>query len=384
MLIVIIYLAFIALGLPDSLLGAAWPVMHIDIHAPIYAAGYSSLFVFMGTITSSLVSSFMLRKFGTGPVTLVSVLLTAAALTGIVNSHSFISVLLWEIPLGLGAGGVDVGLNHYVATHFKARHMSWLHSCWGVGAAAGPVVLSLFLTDGGWRVGYMPIIIALFAVSFVLFISLPLWRGNERTSDEVKNGAGLMTALRRRGVKSALAAFFCYCAFEGAMGTWTASYLVNVHHFSPSKAAEGAAIFFGSITAGRFITGFLSAKSKPRTLINAGLCVAAAGGAVLVTRFELAGVAMLGLGGAPFYPLTIHETPARFGTRYSSAVISLQMAMSYFAFSLSPLFTGGITKRFGFGILPAVVVCLAAATFILSNSTKNTCLTNADSTVDRE
>ncbi|MDR2527569.1 MAG: MFS transporter, partial [Synergistaceae bacterium] len=338
-LLIVIYAAFIGLGLPDSLLGAAWPAMRPDLNASVSGAGVISLLVCAGTVVSSLTSSAVLHRFKTSRVTLVSVLLTALALLGTARAGSFFHLCLLAVPLGLGAGSIDAALNNFVALNYEARHMNWLHCFWGVGATSGPMLLSLLMGKNfGWRWGYAVIGALQFCLVIVLFFSLPLWRTAERGDGAArgKNEDRSVTngeVLRVPGIKYALLSFLCYCGLELSTGLWAASYLVQQKGLTVSLAAAWVSCYYGSVTAGRFVSGCISIKVSSPTLIRLGCAVSVMGVIMLFLPCppigSLAGFVLIGLGCAPFYPAMIHQTPRRFGERRSQAAMGLQMASAY-------------------------------------------------------
>lgn len=369
-LLVIIYLAFISLGLPDSLLGAAWPVAYAELGAPVSYAGLVSVFITAGTVVSSLLTVRVVRRFGTGMVTAVSVLLTASALFGISYSGNFMFLLILAVPLGLGAGAIDAALNNYVALHYKASHMSFLHCFWGVGATISPLIMAHFLRQSGnWRGGYHTVSLIQFALAAFLLITLPLWKkAPHAVPQEVAEQAMQIdnrTAIRRRGAVFAVLSFFFYCAAETTVGLWAATYFVHVREVTPSVAASWGSMFFFGIMGGRLVSGLLAVKIRERTLINAGIILAALGALVLALPLPdallLSGLMLFGLGCAPVFPNLIHITPRRFGAAYSQAVIGLQMAAAYVGSTLMPPLVGWAGQRFGFSFLPFyLLVCLAA------------------------
>ncbi|WP_098743660.1 MFS transporter [Paenibacillus sp. EZ-K15] len=390
--LLIIYLAFISLGLPDSLLGVAWPAMQPDIGAAFESAGLLSMVVTGGTIVSSLISGSVIERFGTGMVTLVSCLLTASALFGFAYAPSLFWLILLAIPLGLGAGAVDTGLNHYVANHYKAHHMSWLHCFWGVGATLGPIIMSYSMgANNAWRYGYYTVSMLQFALVFILLITLPLWRivasqhrqpegmleeqtGNESTnSDEAivqKHGKPLQI----RGVKITLLAFLFYCGVEATVGLWGASFLVGTRDLPPETAAVWVSMYYGGITFGRFITGFVTLRLNNRTLIRAGQVTAIAGAVLLLlplhSYLSLIGLIVIGLGLAPIFPCLLHETPARFGKAQSSRIMGYQMAVAYTGTTILPPLFGIVAAQISIGLLP-VVILLFALIMLLSSEKVN-------------
>lgn len=385
--LIIIYLAFISLGLPDSLLGSSWPVMQPEFGVALGSAGFLSMTISGSTIVSSLASGKVLKRFGTGPVSCVSAFMTAAALLGFSYAPGFGWLLLLAVPLGLGAGAIDAGLNNYVALYYKAHHMSWLHCFWGVGAMLGPIIMARFLVDGSWRQGYLTISGMQFVLVLILFLSLPLWRrsGNKQAgkrqgdgshaSEQAEGGeavdAHLDTAfaadkpLRIRGVNLALLSFLFYSGIEAAVGLWGASFLVDIKGLEAASAAKWISFYYGGITVGRLITGFITLKLSNRALIRWGQSIALLGALLLVlplpSLFTLGGFILIGLGLAPIFPCLIHETPRRFGRTHSQTIIGYQMAFAYTGSTIIPPLAGLIATRTSIGIFPFFIVLLALA-----------------------
>lgn len=366
LLLGIIYLAFISLGLPDSLLGSAWPVMYREFSVPVSYAGIISMIISAGTIFSSLQSDRLTRRFGTGRVTAVSVLLTAVSLMGFSISSSYLELCLWAVPYGLGAGSVDASLNNYVALHYASSHMSWLHCMWGVGASLGPYIMGYVLSGGrGWNAGYRSIAVLQFMLTAVLLLSLPLWKKKQRAGEETSclanEDSGRPLSIREivkiPGAKEILAAFFCYSALEQTAGLWAGSYLVLKRGISAEAAAVFVSLFFLGITLGRAISGFLTIKLGDTWMIRLGEAVILSGILCLFlpfgSRAAAAGLVLTGLGCAPVYPSIIHSTPEHFGADKSQAVIGVQMAFAYVgSFSMPPLF-GVIASRISTSLFPA-------------------------------
>ncbi|KWX70133.1 MFS transporter [Paenibacillus jilunlii] len=368
--LIIIYLAFISLGLPDSMIGAAWPMMRPDFGAPVDAAGLLSMIVVAGTIVSSLASSAVLNKLGTGKVTFISVAVTAVALLGFSYSPSILWLAVLSFPLGLGAGSIDAGLNNYVATHYKAHHMSWLHCFWGVGAMLGPIIMSRYIAAGeSWRHGFLTVSLIQFALVVLLFIALPLWKRAE-PADQAPDGQIQQEiispqvpgtgVLRMKGVKLALTTFLFYCGVEATLGLWGSSFLVNVKELSAATAAGWVSLYYGGITLGRFVTGFVTFRFNNRQLIRTGILVSLLGALLLVLPlpaiFSLFGFILVGLGSAPIFPCMLHETPARFGKEHSQKIMGYQMAMAYTGGAFLPPMLGWIAARSSFMILPYMLV----------------------------
>ncbi len=375
LLLAIIYIGFISLGLPDSLLGSAWPSMYEGFGVPISFAGLVSTIISLGTITSSLFSDFLTKKLGVGKVMVISVAMTAAALFGFSVSGSFLMLCLCAIPYGLGAGGVDAALNNYVAIHYSSRHMSWLHCMWGVGTVIGPYVMSYALVgDMGWGWGYRYISIFQMILTGVLIFSLPLWKKKARETGNVQEETSaeplsLREVFRVRGAKEIMFAFFCYCALESTAMLWASSYMHLHNGISEEEAAVCASIFFIGMTVGRFINGFLMAKFTDTQMIRTGQILILLGIALLLLPFgqtsTIVGVVVVGLGCAPIYPCIIHSTPERFGADKSQAIIGVQMASAYLGTCLMPPLFGLIANRIDIAWFPAYLLALLAVMFIV-------------------
>jgi fucose permease len=362
-LLIIIYLSFISLGLPDSLLGSAWPSMYGGLQVSLHYAGYISMIIAGGTVISSIFSEKIIRRFGTGVVTAFSVLMTAAALLGFSFSITFSLLCLWAIPLGLGAGSVDAALNNYVALHYKAKHMSWLHCFWGVGASTGPIIMSFFLINrNSWNLGYRTIGLLQCCLVTVLFITISLWGKNKSQNDNEKNETHKEISFKElfhtAGVKQVMVAFFCYCSLESTTGLWGSSFLVIERNISPETAARWISLYYIGITSGRFISGFLTMKLNNRQMIRLGQALIACGIIAVVLPVDwllLPGFFIIGLGCAPIYPSLIHETPRNFGSEKSQAVIGIQMASAYIGTTLMPPLFGKMTSYFSFNIFPLFI-----------------------------
>lgn len=381
LLLAVIYLAFISLGLPDSLLGSAWPVMYRDLDVPLSFAGIITFIVSCGTVVSSLLSDRMTRRFGAGKVTSFSVLMTALALLGFSFSGRFWILCIMAIPYGLGAGGVDAALNNYVALHYTSRHMNWLHCFWGVGITASPYIMSSCLVNGArWNAGYLTVSLVQIIIAGLLFVSLPAWRVF-KNADEPKIGtasgrrpAGITEALRIPGVKAALTGFFGYCALETTTGLWASTYLFLYRNVPENTAARCGAYFFIGITAGRFISGFISDGIGDRNMIRAGLSVVAAGLFAMIIPAEtpwpaLAGLLLTGLGCAPVYPAVIHETPDNFGKDNSQSIIGIQMACAYIGSSVIPPVFGIVAQYAGVIWFPYCLIMFLILMFTMLERT---------------
>ena len=366
LLLAIIYMAFISLGLPDALLGAAWPSMVPELGAPVSFAGVIFVIISVGTVVSSLLSQRLNLRFGPGRVTAFSVAMTAAALFGFASCRTVWQLCLWALPYGLGAGSVDACLNNYVALHYASRHMSWLHCMWGIGASVGPYIMGAVLSAGRhWSAGYHAIGVLQLALTALLLLSLPLWKkGEEQGEGEKAKPLRLKEILAIPGAKPLLLAFFCYCALEQTMGLWAGSYLALYRSFTPERAAGFTGLFFLGITLGRALNGFLTIRFSDSFLTRTGFVIIALGiAAVLLplgNTMALAGLVLVGLGCAQVYPCIIHATPERFGAGRSQAVIGILMAGAYLGNCLMPPLFGLIANHISIGLLPPYLLLLLA------------------------
>lgn len=372
LLLALIYICFISLGLPDSLLGSAWPVLHTEIDVPVSFAGIISMTIFLGTILSSLFSDKLLCKFGAGKVTAVSVTMTAVALFGFSISNQFWMLLLWAIPYGLGAGGVDAILNNYVALHFKAQHMSWLHCMWGVGASISPYIMSFALVKlDNWNYGYLIVSIIQIILSVVIFASIPLWKNGatNTANEEQSKSLSFKEIFSIKGAIPCFLTFFAYCSLELTTSLWASSYLVQKWAFTPETAAGFASMFYIGITLGRLANGFLAMKLGDHFLIRMGLGIITAGIALLLvpfhSAFALIGFVIIGLGCAPIYPCIIHMTPSVFGEDKSQAMIGVQMAFAYTGFLIMPSLFGVIADYISISLLPVYQLVLLILMFLM-------------------
>lgn len=373
LLLAVIYLAFISLGLPDSLLGSAWAVMHEELGAPLSYAGIVSVIVAAGTIVSSLLSSRMTRKFGTWLVTSVSIALTAVAMFAFSVSTAFWQLCLFAVPYGLGAGAIDAALNNYVALHFSSRHMSWLHCFWGVGTIISPYIMGYCLSiEWGWKGGYSVVSVIQVALAVVLFASYPLWGKKKDGAVQVtEKPLTLMRTLKIGGVPFVLTAFFCYCAVEQTTMLWLSSYLVKFRQINAGTAASFASLFFIGITVGRFLSGIVTEKIGDKNMIRSGIAVIVMG-IILVALplesdiFSLIGFVVIGLGCAPIYPAIIHSTPVNFGKENSGSVIGIQMASAYFGTVCMPPVFGLIAQYLSIGLLPAFLAVFTLLMLIMT------------------
>lgn len=373
LLLCIIYISFISLGLPDSLLGAGWPVMQPALGVPMSYAGIISMIIAGGTIVSSLLSDRLTRKLGAGLVTAGSVFLTAAALWGFSFSDSFVLLCLWAVPYGLGAGAVDAALNNYAALYFSGKHMSWLHCFWGVGASISPYIMSFCLTGGpGWQSGYRTVGMIQIVLTAVLFFSLPLWKkqAEGRAADTVvPTKLTLLEAIRLNGVKCILITFFGYCALESTAGLWASSYLAAYRGVDASVAARFASLFFLGITLGRFLCGFITEALGDRKMIRYGLILVLLGILLVFmpqNALALAGILIIGLGCAPIYPSIIHSTPDNFGAENAQAIVGIQMASAYVGSTFMPPVFGLLAQHISVGLYPLYLLLFAVLMLFMS------------------
>ena len=374
LLLPLIYVSFISLGLPDALLGAAWPTMCLEFGVPVSLAGVISVTVAAGTVISSLLSDRLTYWLGPGKVTAFSVGLTALALFGFSNSSEFWHLLVWAVPYGLGAGSVDASLNNYVALHYASRHMSWLHCMWGVGASIGPYILGSALTAGlDWNTGYQYISLFQVTLTAVLLLSLPLWKNRKQDTAGENAASGAPLGLRRilaiPGAKEVLIAFFCYCAAEQTAILWGSTYLVRRWGMAEEAAAGFGSLFLIGITFGRFLNGFLTFNLSDKTLIRMGQGIMALGVVIMWLPFgvwnSMAGLMLIGFGCAPIYPCVIHSTPDHFGEEHSQAIIGVQMAAAYIGVCLMPPLFGLVANHLTVALLPAYVGAITVLMIVM-------------------
>lgn len=396
LLLAVIYVAFISLGLPDAVLGAAWPTMSTDLNAPISWAGGISMMISAGTIVSALLSDRMTLRFGTGKVTAVSVASTALALFGFSVAPNYWILLVFAIPYGLGAGGVDAALNNYVAIHYESRHMSWLHAMWGLGTLLGPYIIATALGAGhGWVWGYRTISILQIALTAVLVFSLPLWKarkiaepqregepGENRESDgqpvEARKPLGIRGVLAIRGAREILVMFFCYCAIESTAMLWSSSYMVLGKGIDKTTAAMWGSLFCIGITIGRLASGFLTMKLSDPAMIRLGQVLLLAGVVIMLLPLPhnigtIAGLMVIGLGCAPIYPCVIHSTPAYFGKDKSQAIVGMQMACAYVGSMCMPPLFGLIAQHITVTLFPFYLLVLLTIMVVMHETLRKKC-----------
>lgn len=370
LLLAIIYVSFVSLGLPDALLGAAWPVMQTDLSVPVSYAGGISLIIAVGTVISSLQADRLMKWLGTGKIMVISVAMTAVAIFGFSISHAYWMLCLWAIPYGLGAGSVDAALNNYVAIHYASRHMSWLHCMWGLGASIGPYIMGAALTGGmHWNTGYGIISVLQIVLTLVLLLSLPLWKKSKADSQtgEAAVPLTMKQILKIPGAKAVMVAFFCYCALEQSAILWGSSYLVMNNGMDEETAASLASLFLMGLTVGRALNGFLTFKLNDTNLIRLGQGIIGLGIVIMLLPLgnaaSFAGLMLCGLGCAPIYPCIIHSTPEHFGEENSQALIGVQMASAYIGICCMPPLFGLIARGLSASWLPwylgAILILMA-------------------------
>lgn len=373
-LLALIYLAFISLGLPDSLLGAGWPVMHTELGVSVSFMGIISMVISGGTIVSSLLSDKLTHKFDTRTVTVSSVFLTVIALFGFSFSGSFSMLIIFAVPYGLGAGAIDAALNNYVALHYKAKHMSWLHCFWGVGAIISPFIMSFALKNLNWNSGYRIVGFIQLAIALLLLVTLPVWKINKTESTADTKRVGLTAALKIKGVPFLLIGFFAYCAAEATAMYWASTYFTEVKGISGDRAASFAALFYIGITLGRFASGFITERLGDRRMILLGTGILACGIMILLIPVRsymtaFAAFLVIGFGCAPIYPCIIHSTPANFGAENSGAIIGIQMASAYVGSTFIPPLFGLFGNAVGFSVMPVYLLAFFALMIIMTEAT---------------
>lgn len=383
--LLVIYLAFVSLGLPDTLLGSAWPVMQPELLVSLDAQGLITFIVSCATIISCLFNERIVRRLGTAKITALSGVVTAAALLGYAWCPSYLWLLLFSVPLGIGAGSVDTCLNNYAALHFPAKHVNWMTCCYAVGAAAGPLLLSFVLeNDLNWRMGYLVIAVIQFIISFILIGTLPIWKGRDYKGASAKNGVRSKTLDhdtqqnpgKRRpllfipGVSLALICYALFFAIQYGTALWAPSYLVGIRTFSPQTAARTASLFYVCVMVGRLVSGFLSQKLSDKVLlrIGCGLCIVGAFclGFPLPHIFYYIAMACIGVGCAPIFPSMIHLTPSRFGREDSQRVMGVQMAAAYAGNLIICPLIGVVAERIGVLTIPWFIFILCLLILVLS------------------
>ena len=381
-LLIVIYIVFVSLGLPDSLFGAAWPVTHKDFGIAENFASYYGIITGVCTGGVSFIAGKMLRKFGTAKVTLVSTFLTAAALVGMSFSPNIIVFMIFTVVLGYGAGAIDTGLNNFISLHYEARHMNWLHCCWGLGVTISPLIMSAFLSEelSSWRMGYRVVALLQLSITFIIFFSLKKWDKVEKSialkEDNAEAGSGkLIDLLKIKGVITSILSMGLYCGMEFSLGTWGASYAVNTFLIAPDEAAKWVSLYFGGIMLGRVIAGFASMKFNDKTLIRAGIVTALLGIIVFALplgKISLVGFLLIGTGFGPIFPSILHSVPERFGTTYSADLTGYHMGGAYGTGFAIQLIFGYAATLISFKITPFVLLALCTGVYVANEVTLKT------------
>ena len=375
LLLAVVYLAFISLGLPDSMLGSAWPSMFVDFDVPVSFAGIVSAIIAFGTIISSLASDRVTRRLGASKTTALSALITALSLLGFAFSTEFWMICVISIPYGLGAGSVDAALNNYVSVHFASRHMNWLHCMWGLGAAIGPFIMGSVLTGGlEWSNGYIIVSSIQIVIAAILFASLPIWKKSSKESTDseeviTEKALKLKEIVLLKGALSVMITFFCYCALEVITTLWASTYINLEKGIDADTAALWGSLYVLGITVGRAICGFISIKLDDTQLTRLGEGIMVVGLALMLlplpNGFTLAGLITFGVGSAPIYPCIIHSTPARFGADKSQALIGVQMASAYTGTCLMPSLFGIFANHVSVALFPIFIGVLTVIMIIM-------------------
>ena len=380
-LLIVIYIVFISLGLPDSLFGVSWPVVHLDFGVPESFASVYSIIIGVCTGGVSFVAGKLIRRFGTGRVTLYSTLLTVIAMIGISFAPNLVVMMLFAVVMGYGAGAIDTGLNNYVSLHYEARHMNWLHCFWGLGVTISPMIMSLFLggENGSWRNGYRVVAMLQFSIAMIVLATLNKWKSESETSENAEENRQVPEKtfgqlVRMKGVGTSILSLGFYCSGEFILGTWGATYAVNVFGLSPDVAAMWVSLYYGGIMLGRIVSGFVSMKVNDNWLIKGGMMIAAAGMVVLalpIGSFSLAGLLLIGFGFGPVFPSVLHSVPARFGTDYSADITGYHMGGAYaIGFGVQLIF-GFLASATTFTITPFVLLALCAGVLLATVTTLN-------------
>lgn len=383
LLLAVIYLAFISLGLPDSLLGAAWPTIRVEFDVPLSYMGSISMIISLGTVMAGLLSERLTKKLGTKTVTIVSVFLTAAALFGFSTASKLYSMCFWAIPYGLGAGAIDAALNNYVALHYNAKHMSWLHCFWGVGTVISPYVMSYALTHATWAEGYRTVSYLQFAIAAVLLLTIPLWKINQAKDEAETDGKilGIKGALKIPGVPYLLCGFLAYCGAEATAMLWASSYLEGIRGASKEEAAALGSLFFIGITLGRFLAGFITDKLGDNRMIRLGTGLALLGVVCILIPIKavtIIGFIVIGLGCAPIYPCIIHSTPYNFGAENSQGIIGIQMASAYVGTTFVPPLFGLLANHISLKLMPLYLAFFLCLLLVMFAKTERVCRKTKD------
>lgn len=380
-ILIVIYIVFISLGLPDSLFGVAWPVVHTEFGINENFASFYSIITGVCTGGVSFIAGKLIRKFGTANVTFISTLLTALGLISMSVAPNIVVMMIGTVILGYGAGVIDTALNNFVSLHYKAQHMNWLHAFWGVGVTVSPLIMSLFLTGetGSWRNGYRVIALLQLSIAVIIAISLKEWSAIKETTETeevaTENKKGLLEILKIKGVLTSILSQGLYCSMEFLIGTWGASFLVHVHALKPDEAAKWISLYFGGIMVGRIISGFISMKASDNTMIRLGISVAFIGMIMLslpLGNVSLVGLLLIGIGFGPIFPSVLHSVPERFGKEYSADITGFHMGGAYaIGFGVQLIF-GFVATATTFNITTSVLVALCVGLFLANEITIKT------------
>lgn len=372
----VIYIVFISLGLPDSIFGVAWPVVHNEFGISESFASVYSIITGICTGGVSFIAGTLIRKFGTAKVTLISILITALGLVGISFSPNIVIMMIFSVILGYGAGAIDTGLNNFVSLHYKAHHMNWLHCFWGIGVTVSPMIMSQFLTgeEGAWRNGYRVIALLQLIIALIVLCTLPKWKGVEEAveQEEEKSDKGFLDILKIKGVLTGILSLGLYCSMEFLLGTWGATYIVNALSLSPDTAAMWVSLYYGGIMLGRMISGFVSMKLNDNNLIRCGIAVAFVGIIILLLplgNISLVGLLLIGVGFGPIFPSVLHAVPARFGKEYSADITGYHMGGAYGIGFGMQLIYGFVASKTTFKITPFVLLALCLGLFLVNETT---------------
>ncbi len=374
LLLAIIYMAFVSLGLPDSLLGSAWPVMQGELGVPLSSVGLLTMLISACTIVTSLFADRAVRRFGTGVVTAVSVAVSAVALFGFSVADSFPMLFVWAIPYGVCGGAVDAALNNYVAVHYSSRQMSWLHACWGVGVTISPNIMGFCLSKQfGWEMGYRAVGALQLALAVLMFSTLSIWKKKtgEKEEEVQTKIVSVSQALKIKGVPMVLIAFFCFCAIETTAGLWASSYMVGCRGVAAETAASFTALFYFGETVGRFLNGVVADKFGDKRMIRVGAIGMLVGIGMILLPFTtdavaLCGLVILGFGAAPVYPCIIHATPVNFGKENSQSLVGIQMASAYCGSTFMPPLFGLIAQFADVSLYPVFLGIFAVLLLVLT------------------
>lgn len=378
-LLIIIYIVFVSLGLPDSLFGVSWPVVHTDFGISEGFASYYSIITAVCTGGVSFIAGRLLRRFGTARVTFFSTLLTAVALFGISISPNIVFMMLFSVILGYGAGAIDTGLNNYISLHYESRHMNWLHCCWGLGVTISPLIMSAFLSEdsGSWRSGYRIVSLLQLTIALLVLVFIKRWERAEKSTseanenEEAAGSARLLDLLKIRGVIPSVLSMGFYCGMEFTLGTWGATYAVNSFNLLPDEAAKWVSLYYGGIMLGRIIAGFISVKVSDKVLIKGSVIAAFIGITVFALplgKISLIGFLLIGIGFGPIFPTILHCVPDRFGKKYSADLTGYHMGGAYGIGFFIQLIYGITATATSFKITPFVLLALCVGVFIMNES----------------